>query len=100
MMKELLTYLSSDTGSAIVGALLVTGAVQLAKKLCSIAPGDAAVLKQIVAAITSLIAALAASALAGTLTVGIVVVKLLQVWGGATLLHSLLLRSVASKTPG
>ena len=99
-MDDLLTYLSTDTGSSIVGALLVTLIVQGVKKWSPLTPGSDAVVKQLVAGLSSLVMALATAGLAGTLTWGVVVVKLLQVWGGATLLHAVALRSEASSSPG
>jgi TRAP-type C4-dicarboxylate transport system permease large subunit len=101
-VQDLMTYLATPAGSAIVGALLVTAIVKGAKKLFGWLPGDDAALKQLTAAAAALLAALAAASLAGTLTVGVVAVKLLEMLGGATLLHAYVpgLRSEESKAPG
>jgi hypothetical protein len=101
-MQELLTYLVTPAGSAIVGSMLVTATVQAAKKAFGWKAGDDAALKQLTAVAASLLSALAAASLAGTLTFGVVIVKLLEMLGGATLLHAYVpgLRSEASKTPG
>ena len=102
-MTDLWTYLASDAGAVQVLSIVTALVVQAAKKLFpeGLPEGQQGIVKMIIAAIVAVLSAIFVSLAAGTpLSFGTIITKALMTWGGASVVHGLVLRSAISKTPG